>query len=890
MAHCVKRGDARALIVLGALGAPFLFSVEAHADCTVTFSAGVVLDCQPMFDAQAEVDLDNSQVTVIENESVTTVPVSAVGDNTIILNGASEADTVDPSTILPGGTLLNNVFIVPGGNDTVEISGGTFDGSLVSTGGNEIINISGGTVNGVLSTNGVATINMTNGAVLGFGVEFGDGEALSIGPGGTYAITIDGGTVGTVQGGLNSDEITINDGLAQNVLSLGGDDLIEIGPDAVVSGVVNGFTGNDVLNLSGVIGEVLGGNGDDTFVIDNASISGAVFGDTATPETGTGNDQFTIANSIINGGLFAGPGDDTIDVSGSFSGDLSGGAGNDTFTLTNAQIDGSLSGDEGNNVFNLTNSTIDGDLFAGTGTMDTITATNSTVTGTVDAVEIVNLSGFIGAADFDAVGVTFNINGATELRQVGGEGFTNADLTNSTVNMIDRAADDSITVGSVFASNTTVGIDVNPITEERDLVNVTGEFTPGPEANTLLVEFLEDPLTAGERVIPIIVADSADPTGAVEVPEEIFVAQATSPSFLAALSILQNGDNFFLRVTPDDGTITNPTAPSNAVNAIDGNAVVQDVVQDTVDRAIGFGAPTAGVAITPTFGVFANGTAGSIFHDGFDVTGPGFDGTTPTFRADNVSVIGTAELDASAEFGLEDIGVRLSGFGGYARSDVDLSTFIPGVGITPFRGSAVNDAGVVGASVLGSQIVGLGNLNYGLLAAAGFFGNTDLVLANTGATGSYDTRGVVVSAKAGRNIAVSDTVRLDVRFSGTFAGFFGDPFTDSLGNEFGETRTTFGLLAFEPGVSTVVPVGDYFLQPFGRLLLQGRVGYNNEAELAANTFEFDDDSDVTIGLSVGANIQFNDVVSAGANIDVRASEDQSAILGKLGVKFTIPRG
>lgn len=870
----------------------------------------------------------NDIIGVSANARLTTV-AGAGGDDRIVVSGGTidldvaggaGSDTVH----VMGGTIASSVS-GDAGNDTVTIAGGLV-GRIDGGAGDDTLEVAGGRVGGDVSgAGGSDTVILSNGIVTG---------AL-LGADGDDTLEVIGGTVdGIVSGGMGRDTVSLRAGNVGADLSGGeGDDTLAI-TGGTAAGTVFGDIGNDAITLAAgtVAGDLSGGAGDDTLAITGGNAAGTVSG-------GIGNDTITLGAGTLAGDLSGGDGDDTVEISGGvLVGSVFGEGGNDTVVVSGGTVEGSLSGGEGDDVATFTGGALAGAVMdfeavnvigapgvvfaplsiAGSGrgasvsiedaefapaSGSSLSLTNvASLTVSRSMMQLTGLQN-VGSTSVTS-GSTLRVFGDTTFAAPSG-GFGALNVFDATVTLINGNVNDTLSVGDLILQDAIIGVDVDPVGQESDTINVAGLFdvtgSLGPPAangngnNVLLVNFVSDPTIAAQNLIPLFVLGVGDPSGTAALNEADFRVQATSPSLLANLELFQapDGSVFLLAgdVVPDDVpdiAVTNPTPPVTQVVTRRTLDVVADVTEALADSATQLRSPDANVVqITPTFGVFANGTAGRIFHDGFDVTAPGITGVTPQFVSDNLSVIGTGELDVSKEFGLEDIGIRASAFGGYVRSDVDISRTVDGFGTTAFRGSGLNEGGVFGASALASKIVGLGNLNYGLLAVGGFLGQTNVVVANTGATGSYATRGIVASGKAGRNIAVSDTVRLDVRFGASFAAFEGDAFTDSTGVRFGRTTTSFGLVSFEPGISTAVPVGDAVLSPFGRLLVQGRLGYENTARFSDTTFNFDD-GDLTIGAQLGANVRLNERLSAGASIEGRASEDQESVLAKLAVKYTLP--
>ena len=167
-------------------------------------------------------------------------------------------------------------------------------------------------------------------------------------------------TAGTLQGdvilGLGTDRLTINGGSITGNIDLGGDD--------------DTLTFNDAM----VMGNILGGAGDDTFILnDVANLTGMLSGgagddalmaaDTGVQFTLTGMNEGQMADSagtalIANGftgieNLTGGAGDDVFTIRAELTGDVVGGDGDDSFIFEDlGSVTGTLAGGTGDDTLN----------------------------------------------------------------------------------------------------------------------------------------------------------------------------------------------------------------------------------------------------------------------------------------------------------------------------------------------------------------------------------------------------------------------------------------------------------------------------------------------------------------------------------------------------------
>ena len=228
--------------------------------------------------------------------------------------------------------------------------------------------------------------------------------------------------------------------------------------------------------------------------------------------------------------------------------------------------------------------------------------------------------------------------------------------------------------------------------------------------------------------------------------------------------------------------------------------------------------------VSPTFGVFASGQFAHTEHDGFTISSNGFSGPGPSFDADDFSAALSLDFDVTETFGLgEQYGLNLGLFGGYASTEVSLGEF----GGFNALGDADNKGGMFGGYGLFRS-----GVNYALVAATAFLGETDLSNGIFNANGSYDTEGYAVTGSVGHIFMLSETLRFDLRGGMLGVVFNGDDYADSKGNRFGGSEISFGAFKFEPGLymDRQLDNGMVF-SPYARAELQQRFGYDNSSGL-----------------------------------------------------------
>jgi hypothetical protein len=373
------------------------------------------------------------------------------GNNTFTLNnsGAATGNTTFTVNGNIGGGTGNNTFALQdtgtgASNDTFTLNGNyTVSGGT----GNNTFTISGGTGRGnnTFIVNGSVTNGGTGNNTFTVGSNGTGNDSFYVGatPGanGTFTIT------GSLSGGTGNNTFTIGaTGSGNNTFTMGpistggsnGNNTFTLGSSGTGNNTftingISGGTGNNtfVLTSAGggndtftISGGGVSGNGNSTFVINN---SGAQAGnDTLTVNSnfaanGAGTDQFFIQDSNT------GASNDTFTINGSFA----GGAGNNTFTITNNgggnnafTLNGGYSG-TGNSTFTINNTGNGNSTFTIAGGINGAGTGNTTfvISNTGNGNDSFALGSFTGGAGQDlftinAIGNgndTYSVNGPVTL-------------------------------------------------------------------------------------------------------------------------------------------------------------------------------------------------------------------------------------------------------------------------------------------------------------------------------------------------------------------------------------------------------------------------------------------------------------------------------------------
>lgn len=378
----------------------------------------------------------------------------------------------------------NSPYSSLGGDDTVDITSGTFADS-----------ISGGADNDTMTLQGTASVNVIDGGT------------------GNDVIDLLSGTVTLdVTGGDGTDTITLNGATVNDdILGNAGGDMINL-LSGTVSDDVFGNAGADIITLNGatVGDDVFGGNDSDTITLLSGTINDDLFGE-------AGGDNIILFGGIVGDDIFGGSGADVISVTGTgaVGGSVFGGNGGDIISLNGSGVvAGNLEGGAGDDTFNLLNGSFGGSLFGGDGSDSALVASTydlTTIAGNLDGGDDVSVAdGFIDILNIEAGGTldggklqnweTINLDPATPLTLTGtvvtssdpGQGlflntgtlaitslgitgnFTNSSLVDMTGN---AATGDMLTVSNDYFGGGTLALDAAlDATLASDMLVVNGDI------------------------------------------------------------------------------------------------------------------------------------------------------------------------------------------------------------------------------------------------------------------------------------------------------------------------------------------------------------------------------------------------------------------------------
>lgn len=803
---------------------------------------------------------DEGGEIVVYSNPTTGIISGDAGDDTIALASGTidGADGGEGNDHLFAGQLVENDFVANVG----PMSGGDGDDWLHAWYGANVSSMEGGDGNDDIRVGG--SRNETTGAVEVFG----------------------GGRVGDIDAG-------------------GGDDTIVIvgTPNGVaVDGVVDTISagaGNDRVTISGIVGSgeepgfVDLGAGTDAFNLAGGTIYGSIF-------AGGGNDVVRILDGEVRGDVIGGTGIDGVTVSGgTITGDIFG----ETVTLSGGRIDGDIYGITRNTLIindTLSPAALDLDddvAFIGTNAVARITNTDLAAGGKTQnffGFDLVELSGSTlrfgegtppdsgGAAALasSSVGTLTLLNSSTlyaedDVTNISGS----VNLNRSTLYMQNGVAGDVATLGGLRLVDSTIAIDVNQQTIRADRI-IAGAFSASG-VNTIDVNLVGDLSLTRQTDIPILQATNLP-------ADAIFSFHSDQAGRLFRFEIIQApGGGLILRATPIASAPEFVAIPIAATNSAATNLVVdtmERVNKDALEYDLELSGDARPAELSPTFGVFASGQFGAVQHDGFSVSGDNLVGLGPSFDATDFSAAISFDFNAAKHFEFDQqYGLNIGLYGGYASTNVDLAgfDFVDGAIL-----QSISDAGAGdnSSAMFGSYVLARKGVDYALVSTSTFVGQSDIYNGVVGTSGSYDTTGYAVTAVGGHIFMLGDTAKFDLRGGLLGAWFTGDAYEDNDGNDYGESKISFGAVKFEPGIYADFPLASgAIFSPYARLDLQQRFGYRNTAVIDGANLDFDD-ADFSVAASTGFNLRVTDTTTVSGEVRGKFSSASNTVAGKLGLK------
>ena len=664
-------------------------------------------------------------------------------------------------------------------------------------------------------------------------------------------LSISGGSADFANGGAGNDTLTVTGGTLGDVLGDDGNDTIAIGGGAAISAFVNAGAGNDTVSVAG------------------GSVGGV--------DLAAGADSLTMTGGTITGSVGGGQGVDTVSVRG---GTIAGSIDAEKVTLTGGTINGDITGISSDTLI-ITNATTlnlrNGVLFSGTNAVGTITGTNLAAGG-----ESQNFTGFNSLSLF---GSTLRFDGAASrgsascrwraaprsLRMARPASRGTVRVNGSTLSLIDGAADDRLTLGGLALNGGTLGIDVDANSISAD--QIVSQAFSAAGTNTIQVNLIGTPNFATRTDIPILIANNDPVLGNFQ------ILGLNGAGALFSYQIVQlPGGGLVLRATPAGFGIA--VATDAAVNSTAANVAIdalERVNRDAMDADLGLTAAALRSDLTPTFAVFASGQLASVQHDGFSITTDGVSGAGPAFDSHDFSAALSLDWNAAKHFEFDnEYGLNFGAFVGYTTTAVGMDSF---QGFSAI-GNGDNQAGMFGGYTLLRR-----EMNYALVSASGFVGETDITNSVLNTTGNYDTVGYAVTGSVGHIIPLSETARFDLRGGILGVRFTGDSYTDSGGNQYGESVISFGAVKFEPGVYSDIAMEDgKVFSPYLRADIQQRFNYTNTAEIDGQEISFDD-ADFSVAALAGFNLRVSDKTTVSGEVRGKFSSDSATAAGKLGLKI-----
>ncbi|WP_313253182.1 autotransporter outer membrane beta-barrel domain-containing protein [Stenotrophomonas sp.] len=464
-------------------------------------------------------------------------------------NGATLGCVTDDTLSLDDATVFAGNFEGGGGMDILTVAGGASVSGIVAGGyagadasaledDADLITINTtGSVGGVMGNLGNDAIYVVGGSTVAGNVEGNEGSnQIRIGglgalPGGSTP-TLDSVTVnGDVRGGDGaatdgSNQIWVLGGahVAGDVFGGNGNDTIVLnGATAAIDGAIDGGAGNDTIALmNGAVGGVAGGEGDDRISLDGATVNGLIDG-------GEGNDTIGLNSGSVADGVDAGNGNDAIVLNGAtVSGPISGGAGDDTLSLISGSVAGGVNAGTGADTLNVAGATfalgstsLDGGA-AGEGNTLNLNNVNQTL--------VTPQSNLVNWDTINANRSSLTVSGADSL-------------TAAQVNLLDSAilARDGFTInGGLSLSSSVIDMQDGVV---GDAFKVTGDYTGVGSGSALKLDAdfstnLADTLQVGGAITGVTTLSVNDVT-----PE---TAEATGQDVLVATAGNVDVSNFHL--------------------------------------------------------------------------------------------------------------------------------------------------------------------------------------------------------------------------------------------------------------------------------------------------------------------------------------------------------
>ena len=408
--------------------------------------------------------------------------VGSAFDDTLVGDGADNFLDGDAGNDSLNGGAGNDTLVGGAGNDTLEGGAGIDTASYAGATAAVNVNLGTSSATGAAGTDTLGGIENLIGST--FNDTLGGDGGDNLLEGGTGNDTLNGGAGSdTLIGGAGNDSLTGGAGIdtvsyagatAAVTVNLGTGSATGGAGTDVLSGLelVIGSAFNDTLTgAAGVADTLIGGAGNDTYVIQDA-------GDVALEAAGEGTDNVQIAATATLSSHTLGDGIENLSQLGStaFTGTgnalanvLTGGTGNDT--LSGAAGNDTLIGGTGNDSLDGGDG-VDTVSYAGTATAVTVNLATGAATGGAGSDALANIENVIGGSGNDTLtgGSGDNVidGGAGNDSMIGGAG-NDTYLLNATTDIVVENADegiDTVVTGDAITSYT-LGANVESLLSVR---------------------------------------------------------------------------------------------------------------------------------------------------------------------------------------------------------------------------------------------------------------------------------------------------------------------------------------------------------------------------------------------------------------------------------------
>ncbi|BCX79357.1 hypothetical protein [Campylobacter sp. 19-13652] len=480
--------------------------------------------------------------------------------NTLVLKAGSSADVAifganGNDNITIDGVTVKYIY-TGAGDDSVNLINGAKVTALINTGsGDDEVNASGSEIKNLATGAGDDSVYLKDGAVLKsiYVDKSGSGTFEASGAG----TKVNGYVM--LDGASDNSSIKVLDGASAGYI-LDAKTMIVSGNGSVVSGILDQAPDNvytdshiEVSNGAKVNDIISAGRGNDTVIVDNATIANGI----ATGPTGgvvyegtQDTDTIIVRNGAkVGGDIRGGMGDDTLEISGAttkINGKIEMDSGNDSVTLDNGSVVNSVKLGAGDDTLNIKGGS---KLIAGGAGSDDLFVDNEGITKVyIDGEGSKVENGNIYVAQGSSVEVT---NGG---QTNGIEGASNIEVDNARVNghIIMSDGDDTLTIKnqSVVEHNIKTGEGVDHIVIDQSSI-VKGQIQTN-EGNDR-VEIKD-----GSKVEGAIFLDDGDDTlvlDGVHLQNHAFLGKGDD-TLIVGKNVLAQKDGYWMQIQGNEGNDT----------------------------------------------------------------------------------------------------------------------------------------------------------------------------------------------------------------------------------------------------------------------------------------------------------------------------------------------